>query len=243
MIDFLILIFNKLVLVGRDDNNTFYHFYYHLALMEKLFYTTLSSPFQYEIPKIKGSRFITTLIPTLNKEQIEDELVQIRKKYFDATHNCYAWRVWTLANLDLFGNWEITSQQERANDDWEPSNTAWKPILTVLKGKEIYNILAVVTRYYWWTLLGVWWLIQAYTEWTSQAIEHAPLIKKEITKSILLQYSYEQVSTVQYLYNKYSTSVENEVYEGTVKQTVSVNLAYYEIFKKELIDKQINFEL
>jgi putative IMPACT (imprinted ancient) family translation regulator len=60
--------------------------------MEKLLYTTLSETFQYEIPKIKGSRFITTLIPITTKEQIDGELTKIRKKYFDATHNCYAWR-------------------------------------------------------------------------------------------------------------------------------------------------------
>jgi putative IMPACT (imprinted ancient) family translation regulator len=61
--------------------------------MEKLLYTTISNTFQYEIPKIKGSRFITTLIPVNSKEEIENELTKIRKKYFDATHNCYARRI------------------------------------------------------------------------------------------------------------------------------------------------------
>ncbi|MBR2157907.1 YigZ family protein [bacterium] len=61
--------------------------------MEKLTYTTLSNTFQYEIPKIKGSRFIATLIPINNKEEIDEELTKIKKKYFDATHNCYARRL------------------------------------------------------------------------------------------------------------------------------------------------------
>jgi putative IMPACT (imprinted ancient) family translation regulator len=85
--------------------------------MEKLLYTTLSTNFQYEIPKIKGSRFITTLIPITSKEQIDEELTIIRKKYFDATHNCYARRLGIDANQDLFSNRTITSHQERANDD------------------------------------------------------------------------------------------------------------------------------
>ncbi len=211
-------------------------------MMEKLFYSTISDTFQYEIPKIKGSRFITTLIPVTNKETIEDELTKIRKKYFDATHNCYARRLWVDANQDLFFNWNITSHQDRANDDWEPSNTAWKPILTVLSGKPVFDILAVVTRYFWWTLLGVWWLIQAYTEWTKQALEHAPLIQKEISKELSLNYTYDQVSTVQYLFSKYETKVVSEKYDENIDQIINVNIALYDWLIKDLIDKQIKYK-
>ena len=211
-------------------------------MMEKLFYSTISDTFQYEIPKIKGSRFITTLIPVTNKETIEDELTKIRKKYFDATHNCCARRLWVDANQDLFFNWNITSHQDRANDDWEPSNTAWKPILTVLSGKPVFDILAVVTRYFWWTLLGVWWLIQAYTEWTKQALEHAPLIQKEISKELSLKYTYDQVSTVQYLFSKYETKVVSEKYDENIDQIINVNIALYDWLIKDLIDKQIKYK-
>ena len=210
--------------------------------MEKLLYTTISDTFQYEIPKIKGSRFITTLIPVTNKETIEEELTKIRKKYFDATHNCYARRLWVDANQDLFFNWNITSHQDRANDDWEPSNTAWKPILTVLSWKPVFDILAVVTRYFWWTLLGVWWLIQAYTEWTKQALERAPLIQKEITKELTLNYTYDQVSTVQYLFSKYETKVISEKYDENINQIINVNIALYDGLIKDLIDKQVEFK-
>ena len=210
--------------------------------MEKLLYTTISDTFQYEIPKIKGSRFITTLIPVTNKETIEEELTKIRKKYFDATHNCYARRLWVDANQDLFFNWNITSHQDRVNDDWEPSNTAWKPILTVLSWKPVFDILAVVTRYFWWTLLGVWWLIQAYTEWTKQALEHAPLIQKEISKELSLNYTYDQVSTVQYLFSKYETKVVSEKYDENIDQIINVNIALYDWLIKDLIDKQIKYK-
>ncbi len=210
--------------------------------MEKLLYTTISDTFQYEIPKIKGSRFITTLIPVTNKETVEEELTKIRKKYFDATHNCYARRLWVDANQDLFFNWNITSHQDRANDDWEPSNTAWKPILTVLSWKPVFDILAVVTRYFWWTLLGVWWLIQAYTEWTKQALERAPLIQKEITKELSLNYTYDQVSTVQYLFSKYETKVISEKYDENINQIININIALYDGLIKDLIDKQVEFK-
>lgn len=210
--------------------------------MEKLLYTTLSETFQYEIPKIKGSRFIATLIPISTKEEIDKELTKIRKKYFDATHNCYAWRYWVDANQDLFLNRNITSHQERANDDWEPSNTAWKPILTVLNWKQIHNILAIVTRYFWWTLLWVWWLIQAYTESTKQALEHAPTIQKEITKELNINYIYDQVSILQYLFSKFETKILTEKYDEKIEQTIAVNVAYYDALIKELIDKQIKYQ-
>ena len=176
------------------------------------------------------------------EETIEEELTKIRKKYFDATHNCYARRLWVDANQDLFFNWNITSHQDRSNDDWEPSNTAWKPILTVLSWKPVFDILAVVTRYFWWTLLGVWWLIQAYTEWTKQALERAPLIQKEITKELTLNYTYDQVSTVQYLFSKYETKVISEKYDENINQIINVNIALYDGLIKDLIDKQVEFK-
>ena len=209
--------------------------------MEKLEYTTIEKPFQYEIPKIKGSRFFATLIPIHSKDEIENELTMIRKKYFDATHNCYARRLDVDANKDLFWNRIISSHQERANDDGEPSNTAWKPILSVLTWWEIFNVLAVVTRYFWGTLLGVWWLIQAYTECTKEALKHAPFLKKEITKDIILKYTYEQVSTVQYLFSKYAIKIVEERYNISIQQKIAVNIAFYDIFIKELIDKQIEY--
>lgn len=207
--------------------------------MQKLTAKTLLEPFQHEIPKIKGSRFITTLIPITSKEHIETSLLQIKKKYYDATHNCYAWRLGTQASQDLFWNWTIQSQQERANDDWEPSNTAGKPILNVLSGDQVFGLLAVVTRYFGGTLLGVGGLIQAYTEATKSALAHATFFQKEITKKLTLYYSYDQLSLVQYYYNKYETQVISEKFDDEIEQEIAVNIVFYEIMKMELLDKQI----
>jgi hypothetical protein len=207
--------------------------------MEKLTAKVLSETFQYEIPKIKGSRFITTLIPISSKEQMEESLLKIKKNYFDATHNCYAWRLGLQAQQDLFGNWSVSSEQERANDDEEPSNTAGKPILNVLSGQQVFEVLAVVTRYFGGTLLGVGGLIQAYTESTKAALLHAPFAQKEITKKLTLQYRYDQLSLVQYFYNKYEIQVISENFDTTITQEIRVNIVFYEIMKKELLDKQI----
>ena len=70
--------------------------------MEKLTAKVLSEPFQYEIPKIKGSRFFATLFPIQSKQDADTHLEQMRKEYYDATHNCYARRCGVQANQDLF---------------------------------------------------------------------------------------------------------------------------------------------
>lgn len=210
--------------------------------MKKLTYTTLDKPFQYEIPKIKGSRFIATLIPISSKEEIGQALTQLHKKYYDATHNCYAWRLGIQANQDLFGNWILASGQERANDDWEPSNTAGKPILSVLSGNQVFEILAVVTRYFWGTLLGVGGLIQAYTEATKSVLAHASFVQKEVTKKLTLHYRYDQLSLVQYYYSKYEVQLLSEKFDAEIDQEIAVNIVFYEIMKKELKEKQISYQ-
>lgn len=210
--------------------------------MEKLVFTTLSTSFQYEIPKIKGSRFITTLIPISSKEEQEAQLFQLQKKYYDATHNCYARRLGTEAQQDLFGNRNLFSKQERANDDGEPSNTAGKPILSVLKGSQIFDVLAVVTRYFGGTLLGVWGLIQAYTEATKEALVHAPFIQKEISRKLILFPHYEQLSLVHYLFSKYECKVLHEYYGTSIEQEIEINVAFFKVFCAELQDKMISFQ-
>ena len=72
--------------------------------MDKFFYNTIQWIQQYEIPKIKGSRFLATSFFISNKQEAEQYIVQMKKKYYDATHNCYAYRYWTKINFDLFWN-------------------------------------------------------------------------------------------------------------------------------------------
>ncbi|MBR2157908.1 DUF1949 domain-containing protein [bacterium] len=84
--------------------------------------------------------------------------------------------------------------------------------------------------------------MQAYTESTKQALGKAPLIQNEITKEISLNYNYDDVSTVQYLYSKYSTKINSENYDTNIQQTIAVNVAFYDSFIKELIDKQIKYQ-
>jgi len=103
--------------------------------MEKLFYKSILNHTEYEIPKIKWSRFIWNVFHIKNKEEAENYIKEISNKYGDATHNCFAYTYGANINFDLFWNLDITADNFRQSDDWEPTNTAWKPILAQIQGQ------------------------------------------------------------------------------------------------------------
>ena len=114
--------------------------------MEKLFYKSILNHTEYEIPKIKWSRFIWNVFHIKNKEEAENYIKEISEKYRDATHNCFAYTYGANINYDLFWNLEITADSFKQSDDWEPANTAWKPILAQIQGQKLHNVLIFVTR-------------------------------------------------------------------------------------------------
>ena len=204
--------------------------------MPKLTYRTIESKFEYEIPKIKGSRFLTYLFSCEDKENAEDLLEQIRKEHFSATHHCSAWRLWIQVHGDLFGNVLIDPKFSKANDDWEPTNTAGKPILNVLEWEKLLNVMAIVVRYFGGTLLWVWWLIQAYTQSTKDAVMNCKIVEKEILKEFELVHEYNQTSLVTHLMEKYDIKLINEVCDEKSKKILSINQWLFSDFEKELFE-------
>lgn len=140
-------------------------------------YLTISSPAE-SIYKERSSKFLAFAYPVENEEQIRLHLDTLRKKYYDATHHCYAWR------LGPHG------EQFRANDDGEPSSTAGRPILGQLLSKEVTNCLVVVVRYFGGTKLGVPGLIAAYKDSTSEVLAACDIIERTVDVSIRIEYPY-----------------------------------------------------
>lgn len=204
--------------------------------MPKLTYRTIESQFQYEIPKIKGSRFLTYLYHCEDKETANQILLDIKKEHFSATHHCSARRIGINVHEDLFWNIYIDPQTNKANDDWEPTNTAGKPILNVLEWEKLLNISAIVVRYFGWTLLWVWWLIQAYTQATKDAIANCNVIEKEILKEFQLSHEYSQTSLIAHLMEKYDIKLISEVCDEKSKKTLSINQWLISDFEKELYE-------
>ena len=101
---------------------------------------------------IKNSRFISEVFPVETQAQAREKLHEVKQKYFDATHVVHAFSV------------GLKSETFGMSDDGEPSGTAGRPVLDVLKGSGITNILLTVTRYFGGTLLGTGGLVHAYSE-------------------------------------------------------------------------------
>ena len=204
--------------------------------MPKLTYRTIEKNFEYEIPKIKGSRFLTYLFPCEDKENAEILLEWIRKQHFSATHHCSAWRLWIQVHEDLFGNILIDTKIQKANDDWEPTNTAGKPILNVLEWEKLLNVMSVVVRYFGGTLLWVGGLIQAYTQATKDTITNCNIIEKEILKEFELTHNYSQTSIVAHLMEKYDIKLISEICSEKTKKILTINQWLFSDFEKELFD-------
>lgn len=121
-------------------------------------YETLSSVFEDEF-SLKGSRFIGIAMPCSDESKIPSCIGEAEKRYPDATHYCYA---------AIFNG---SSRIEKSSDNGEPSGTAGKPILSVLKGSGLSDVICIVVRYFGGTLLGTGGLVHAYIEAAKMALD------------------------------------------------------------------------
>ena len=113
--------------------------------------TNITKNAEYELVE-KKSKFIANAIYLESKEDAENKLNIIKRKYHDARHNCYAYRIL-----------EDDKISERSSDDGEPSGTAGGPMLNILQKNNLCNVLVVVTRYFGGILLGTGGLVRAYS--------------------------------------------------------------------------------
>ena len=127
---------------------------------------------------INKSTFICTLFPIQSLDDANNILKEIRKKYYDATHNCYAC---------IYGE---NGEYAKNSDDGEPSQTAGIVIYDVLKKNNLTNVLAVVTRYFGGIKLGAGGLVRAYSSSTAEAVKIAELVKIEKKTIITIKVSY-----------------------------------------------------
>ena len=158
---------------------------------------------------IDKSEFITTIYPVETLEEVNQLLQAARKKYYDATHNCYAY---------IIDNGNI----QKCSDDGEPSKTAGYPMLDVLKKKDLTNILAITTRYFGGIKLGAGGLIRAYSSSVSTALKDALLY----TSKLLFLYE------VKIPYSDYSRNIDfwnsQMIHNSNFAQDVTLEIAFYE---------------
>ncbi len=136
---------------------------------------------------VKKSRFLGITFPVETPEEAAEKIAGIRKKYYDARHNCYAYR--------LVG-------AEKFSDDGEPSQTAGKPMLDVLSGAGLVGALVVVTRYFGGTLLGTGGLVRAYTEAAQEAVKNSRITEIRPKRQVVCRVAYPDLGKVQYLFRE-----------------------------------------
>lgn len=151
--------------------------------------------------EIKKSKFISHIKNVESEESAREFIQLMKKKYFDATHNCSAW---------------VIGDKQKSNDDGEPGGTAGNPILENIKKNNLINICIVVTRYFGGIKLGAGGLIRAYSHAASLAISAAKIIEMKTFQKISLTLEYNFLATVEnYLRNK-NIRVENVNYADVV---------------------------
>ncbi len=193
-------------------------------------YQTIIENATYEIVE-KKSKFIANFIYVKSKDDAEEKIKEIKKKYFDARHNCFAYRV--LENQNVY---------EKSSDDGEPSGTAGAPMLNILQKNRLCNVLIVVTRYFGGILLGTGGLVRCYSGSTIGAIENSNKIEIEPGIEYNISIDYQDFQSVQYYCKKNNINIIEAKYEEDVKCLIEMKLDIKERFIKDIQDRKVNIK-
>lgn len=172
----------------------------------------------------KKSRFIANLKPVETEEEAIIFIEQLKKKYWDARHNCYAY---------VIGE---NNELQRFSDDGEPGGTAGKPMLEVLLGEEVHNVVVVVTRYFGGVLLGTGGLVRAYGRSTKAGLE-ASIIKQRVKGySVNIYTDYNGIGKIQYIMSNLGINIHDEEYTDKVTVHLTVKCDNYEKLIKQITE-------
>lgn len=174
--------------------------------------------------EVKKSVFIANVKHVESEESAREFVQQVRKKYFDATHNCSAWILGEGGNL------------QKSNDDGEPGGTAGNPILETIKKNDLTNAAVVVTRYFGGIKLGAGGLIRAYSHTASLGLNAAKIIRMTPFQRIALTLEYNFLAQVENFLRKKNIAVENSDYTDVVTLNILILPAQVDDFITELTD-------
>ena len=172
----------------------------------------------------KKSRFIATVRPVSNEEEASAFIEEMKKKYYDARHNCSAFVIGESAQLT------------RSSDDGEPSGTAGRPMLEVLLGSGIRDVAAVVTRYFGGTLLGTGGLVRAYSGAVKAALEAGEVREQRFGVRLRIRTDYNSVGKIQYILAGKNIGIEDSKYTENVEMTAIVPIEEYDRLCTELTE-------
>lgn len=171
----------------------------------------------------KKSRFLAACYRIESEEEAVGLIEAVKKKYWDARHNCYAYVLG--ANNELM----------RFSDDGEPSGTAGKPILEVLTARGIHNCLIIVTRYFGGTLLGTGGLVRAYQKSSIDAVDNSILARRTKGSRITISTDYSSAGKIQYAAQQNGWMLTDTIYAADVSLVIEVPMPERERIVKEAV--------
>ena len=166
----------------------------------------------------KKSKFIANIFYVETVEEAEEKIKEIKKKYFDARHNCFAFSIYTKNGI-----------VNRFSDDGEPSGTAGSPMLNILTSKNLTNVVVVVTRYFGGILLGTGGLVRAYTGAMQEGLNNIEEIYKDIGLEIQIEIVYSDLEKCKYYLKQNNIGISDIKYEKNILLTMEIT--------KEKLDK------
>ena len=172
----------------------------------------------------KKSRFIATVRPIESEEEALKFLEEMKKKYWDARHNCFVYSIGM--------NREFT----RCSDDGEPSGTAGRPMLDVILGEDIYNVAVVVTRYFGGVLLGTGGLVRAYSKAVQEGLAASRVILKKKGISMKITTDYTGIGKIQYIAGERKLPILDSEYTEKVMMKLLVPVQDVESVQKAITE-------
>lgn len=182
--------------------------------------------------KIERSEFLGIAFPVQQDEEFFARLREIEKRYFDATHHCWAFR--------LFGDGET---RQRSSDAGEPSGTAGKPILSAIEGAEVHDAAVVVVRWYGGVKLGSGGLTRAYRETAAETLRTAQLVDRYVYESVDVIVPFDMLNVAYRLIAAPSVLLANESYADENVFTFDVRRSMRESFERDLTERRLRFTL
>jgi uncharacterized YigZ family protein len=171
----------------------------------------------------KGSRFLAWIGPAAEETAARAALDRLTREYPDATHHCWAWRLGS-------------PPRERSSDAGEPSGTAGVPILQVLRGAGLSDVLAVVIRWFGGTKLGKGGLARAPAAAAREALAVLPTVLRVPTVRVILEVPYERVGAVKRLIHPPAVELETEEYGERARLVLAVHEERREALRQALAD-------
>lgn len=190
-------------------------------------YRTLAAPAEARL-KIERSDFLGLAFAVVAEDEFFAELARVEKKYFDATHHCWAFRL-------------FREGRQRSSDKGEPSGTAGKPILVAIESAELHDVGVVVVRWFGRIKLGSGGLARAYRDTAAEVLREASVVDRYVYERIVVIVPFEMLNVVYRLVQPPDIVLVEERFGEENEFAFDVRLSRADAFRKMLSERRLRF--